>query len=215
MALYKKSDFVKRYGITHAFLSVYIKRGKVNVEDGYIDDSDRSNSDFILFCLDKQKLKKSNELKESPAEIGKENNNNTISIYEKNEDVVKKTGYKSKYELEQEKKALDIEKIQEEIDLLKKKNMKMDGESIPTEIVKALFSTYSKQITVQFYNSAEIFLNQISAFKKLSSAESSEMRGKLILNINEAVTNASKESKTSLSNIIKEYSNSKGIGEHD
>ena len=202
MAKYKQVEFAKLCGIPKSSLPSYKKRKQVIVTDGMIDDQDPVNLAFLL---------KFSSRIESPVESpvvaivsNKKSSNKKSSEY----DV-------SYHELEKQKKALDIEKIQQEIELLAKRNMKMDGESVPTDIVKSLFSLYGKNMTTGFHNSVENWLTKIAKMVNLSDADLAEMRVELRKGANEAVEKAQMETKRSLSEVIKEYSLKREVGEHD
>lgn len=214
MTRLKQVDFAKECGLPKSSLPIYIKRNKIIVADGLIDKENPINTAFLKKCQEKQKLKESNVSEKKPREIEEKSGESAIKKPRKNARKDNDEGLEY-HELEKIKKQLDIEKIQEEIELLEKKNMKMDGESIPTEIVKSIFSYYGKNITTSFHNSAENWLTKIAKIKGLSNGELAEMRGELAKGINEGVEKAQTESKRAIANIIKEYSLKREVGEHD
>jgi hypothetical protein len=211
MARLKQVEFAKLCGIPKSSLPIYIKRNKIIIEDGLVDAENPANVAFQLRMIEKQKSKESNESESEPREK-EEKVKNSTNGKPKKEGSHKGAAY---HELEKIKKELDIEKTGEEIELLKKKNMKIDGESIPTEIVKSIFSYYGKNITTSFHNTAENWLTKIAKIKGLSNGELAEMRGELAKGINEGVLKAQVESKRAIGNIIKEYSLKREVGEHD
>jgi hypothetical protein len=198
MAKYKQIEFARMCGKDRTFLPPYIRNGKVIVEDGMVDDMNPINAFFLEKWSGRKKVDTADDTKE-PVE-NKKPKNKSISEYQS---------------LENQKKALDIEKIQEEIDLLKKKNMKMDGESVPTDAVKSIFSMYGKNMVVNFHSAAENWLTRIAKIHNLSDSTLAEMRGELSAGINEAVTKSQIESKKALDTIIKELSVKREVGEHD
>lgn len=215
MAKHKQVNFAKLCGIQKSSLPSYIKRNKVVIEDGWIDDSHPVNAAFVSKFQSRAKLEESNISEQSAGEISNTDKNSTKSDIGNPSKKKAKSSSVDFHELEKEKKALDIQKINEEIELLKKRNMKMDGESVPTEIVKNLFSVYGKSIMGAQHAFSENWLTKIAKLKGLSSAEMAEMRGVMIKGLNEIVIKAQAESKKQVANIIKEYSLKREVGEHD
>lgn len=205
MAKYKQVEFAKLCGIPKSSLPAYKSRKQIFVEDNLIDEDHPINAAFILKSQAKQKLK---------PDISPASESKNISSPETTSKV--KKGKSVDYAaLMEEQKRLDIQKTFEEIEKLKKQNMKMDGESMPTDIVISIFSMYGKSITTSMWRVAENWLISFSKIYNLSSTQYAEMRGILVTGINEGVLNANVESKKNINNIIKEYSLKREIGEHD
>jgi len=215
MAKYKQVEFAELCGIPRTSLPPYIKSGQVIVEDKEIDEGNAVNQMFLQKCRAKTLLKKSNNSEQNTVETSNNSQENTISEA-RNKVKNKRKGGGSDYgSILIEMNELKNEKLLEEIELLKKRNMKMDGESIPTELVRNLFSIYGKGITNAQQSFSENWLTKFSKLKGLSSSEMAEMRGQMIKGLNDIVIKAQAESKKQIGNIIKEYSLSRGIGEHD
>lgn len=214
MAKYKQVEFARLCGINKSSMPAYVQRKKVIVEDGLVDDTNPVNQAFLLKFQEKQKL--NNPVATEHVQSDTDEKSTALEPTLKEQKVKGKQQKGSSYhELELQKKALDIEKTQQEIELLEKRNMKMDGESIPTDIVKSIFSYYGKNITTSFHNAAENWLTKIARIKGLSNTELAEMRGDLAKGINEGVLKAQEESKKAIASIIKEYSLKREVGEHD
>lgn len=115
--------------------------------------------------------------------------------------------------LETQLKRIEIEKKQQETNLLKLKEQKTLGILIPTELVKILFTQHSKSILTEFDNSIDRVLTKIAKVKKLSNAERSRFRGELKTELNTAVDRAINESKRKIKKMVIEYTEVRGRGE--
>jgi hypothetical protein len=212
MPKYKQVEFAKLCGVAKTSLPSYRKRNQIVVEDGMIDGDNPINMAFLLKF--QSRVEKEAPSAEKAPEIIESTNTN--SQPEKQIKVKKNKDQDSSYhELEKIKKALDIEKTEEEIELLKKRNAKMDGESIPTEVVKNIFSVYGKNMVINFHNSSKNWLTIMAKMVNLTNAQIAEMDMELKKGANEAVLKAQLDSKKAISNIIKEYSLKREVGEHD
>ena len=215
MAKYKQIEFAELCGIKRGQVSVYVARGKLIVEGELLDENNPINKAFIEKCQVKGILKKSNDSEQNTAVISNTEQNNTISESAKKQKSKRKSSGSDYGDVLIEMNELKNEKLLEEIELLKKRNMKMNGESIPTAAVLSVISFFGKSYTDGTNQLMDNFLNQISARKSLTASEYAEFRGILIKGINEVATRANKESKKNIANIIKEVSISRGVGEHD
>lgn len=201
MSLHKQIDFARFCGISRSSVSVNIRRGNIVVgDDKMIDDSHPINKNF----MDRMVSKSGNEEKIK--------NTKSVSV-NKVSKKPKELSKKDLLELEKEKKALDIEKIQEEIELLKKKNAKLEGENIPTKVVIAAFSQHFKSVTTAFKNASNRLVSEISKKKGLSKTEQADLTGKLYSFINQAVTEAKEDSKASIELIVQDHSEKRSVGE--
>lgn len=115
--------------------------------------------------------------------------------------------------LEKKKKSLDIEKIQEEIEILRVKKEKMHGIVIPTAMVSDLFSRHTKSLIVEFENSLDKILTQIGKKFKLTNQDISKYRGVIKEEINKAVEDAIEETKSGIHEIVDEFAEQRGRGE--
>ena len=215
MAKYKQVEFAELCGIKRGQVSVYVSRGKLIIDNELLDESHPVNASFIQKCQTKNFLKKSNVSEQITVQIPLEERDSTILDSEIKAKGKRKAGQSDYAQLLMEMNELKNEKLLEEIELLKKRNMKMDGESIPTVAVLSVISFFGKSYTDGTQQLMDNFLNQISSRKGMSSAEHAEFRGILIKGINDVANRANKESKKSITNIIKEFSVSRGVGEHD
>jgi hypothetical protein len=224
MAKYKQVEFAELCNITRGQVSVYVKRGNLVIEDGVLDDRHPINNIFIQ----KRRAKQSGapeparaaasvpKPKPRPSDFENDEDDFNSDTEAKKRQKNRKRSGESDYGTELiRQQELKNEKVLEEIALLRKRNMKMDGEAIPTSAVLSVISFFGKAYTDGTQQFMDNFLNSISARKGLSSAEYAEFRGTIIKGINEIATRANRESKKNISNIIQEFSNSRGVGEHD
>lgn len=212
MALHTKKKFCELVGIATKDLSNYIKRGKVVLSGELIDDEIKENVEFIKKRAE-LKVKEVIE-KSSPAN---HEHKAASPNYEKIKTYIHENRTEpsdlSIVELEKIKKTLDIDKITEEIEILKKKNEKLAGESIPTDLVKMLFAQYSKSVATSFHTAADNFLMEISKKHDIDREEMAKLRGELIKKINEANHKSIEDSQKMISNIVSEFTAKKQQGE--
>jgi hypothetical protein len=200
MAFYTKHDFGSLTGFKTNNLSNYIKRGKVILTGGLIDDSIPQNASFlkkfseraknIIVASDTSAIKKESSTKNSAS---------SSTIY----------GMELKLKrAELAKKAADTIHVQLKID-------KLTGASIPTDLVKGVVSQLSKSLISSFKDGADGFLIEISKRKSLTINETAELRGVLINVINQSSTKAIAECKKNIRTIVNEFSTKREVGEHD
>ena len=216
MALYKQSEFAKLCGISKANLSTYKKRGKVQITEDLIDDSLPVNADFLTKMLSK-KGKLPSEITNNTDENAKTTGSEDAVVNAKREKATN-TGNSdaeggSLHNLERQKKKLDIQKTAEEIELLRKKNEKMEGELIPTGLVQDLLRLHFLSATNQFRNSIENILTAWAKKKDFTREEIAEIRGFMLNELNKSIQLSVKESQQGLGKIIEEFTVKKSVGE--
>lgn len=119
------------------------------------------------------------------------------------------------YNLDMEKKAIDIRKAKRESELLEARQQKLNGELIPTELIKTLFVQHTENIKTAYTDGSENLIVILAQRKQMSSTEVSELKKDFIGIINKAIDGAIDTTKRTLNNIIKEYSQKRGVGQHD
>lgn len=218
MALYTLKEFAELCGISLANLSTYKSRGKIQLTDNKVDDQIEINASFLKHQLSK-KGKLTAEIAQKPTK--------TDEILVKQEQIIgtkrdhsttnspTDTGTGSLHDLNKKKKALEVEKIYEETELLKKKNEKMEGELVPTDMVSALIKLHFTNASNQFKNAIENILTEWTNKKDFSREELALLRGNMTENLNKAITQSVKESQHGLAKLIEEISIKKGIGERN
>lgn len=214
MALFTKKEFCASYKIKSGDLSNYIKRKKIILTGELIDEGDPVNVIFI------QKRAKNIDITPVISSPKPEKPSINIEVEEKKDTksrgVSKKERVELNYaELEKQKKLADLMKV--EVDTVHRQLQidKLQGNSIPTDLVKGLISTLSKQFIASFKDGADGFLIEISKRKSLSNTELAELRGVLISIINSSSAKSITESKRQMKTIVNEYSEKKEVGEHE
>ena len=206
MALLTKKEFAQKCGVPTNYLSVYIQRGNIVLSDGLIDDTLQANVYFHLKKTKENPVQKSEELTPPPKPINVKAKPRKIS------DEKEFTG-QSKFNQDIETREAELEKKRVEIRLALLKEQKLMGELIPTDLIKSFFILHSESIKVSFNEGCENLIVIISQQKQLSNTEVAEVRKKLVDIINLSIDNAISSSKKNLTNIVKEYSERRGIGE--
>lgn len=235
MALYKKKEFAQRCGLTGGNLSNYITRGHVLLSGDYIDDEIEKNQSFYKKWKEKMEGRQIEveQLTERVREKSDEDEHEEIKVpkipnVQKAIDprtkppkivppkIVPPKGEKdsSYFDLDKERKMLDIQKQKLDIEKAQMALLKAHGQVIPTDLIKNLLAVHSKSITVAFKNACESIIIEFSKKKELDRNEVAEIRKELITVLNQAVTDSIAISKKDLKNIVQEYSIKKGVGEH-
>ncbi len=226
MALYTKRQFAELCGIfgksQHAYISMNIKRGSIYPTGKMIDGSHIVNAAFIQSQkmlnetrLQKQKINvgaKNPEKLESADAIKKENNSKPVKI-SNDADYARSKEFEEKQIQEQQMRALEIEKKQEEIKLLKIKFDKANGLVVPTDLVQSTFSIHVKSLQNAFYNASEDLITRVSVKNNLSREWLADLRGQLIDIMNNAADEALSDGAKSIRNIVEEYKEVRGQGE--
>lgn len=209
MALHSRADLCKLLDISQAYFKVNLNRGKIILDkNGMIDDSKDENHDFIQ----KQIAKKNGEKAELRSETKKTERIETQkAVFEDSEP--KKTEGLSKYEMEQRQKQLQNEKLEEEIKKLRITIEKLEGEVIPTDLVKMIIVQQSKAAVTAFKNACDNILDEFAIKSKMSNEERSRLRGVITKETNAAIDEAIKLAKKETKNIADQFSEKRGKGE--
>jgi len=205
MGLLTKKEFAEKCGIQTKVLSVYIKRGKVIVSgSGIIDDTNLVNMQFV----------KNQEL--IPRKKTRVSENEPVVLSEKPQKAQKRekkndnhTKLDERFDLDTEKKKMEIEKLQRESRVAEAQHQKLMGKMLPTDPVKTLFIQTIKAYTVSFRQAAEKIIMEFAAINKMNRNDLAQMRGELISAINRAAEDGNTESKKAVNGIIREYSQAK------
>lgn len=230
MPLYTRAQFADLCKLnpdtSRPYLSTNIKRGKIILtSDGYIDDSDQVNQDFLKRCLDKAPassepiVKKNIEIVENtkiqaPAKI-ESTESSTNEQPQKDKKRTSSSEGGSKYELDIEKKELEIEKLRVDTRLQELKEEKIRGEVIPIALVKQLFSTHSQSIVTSQKDGIEFLLINIAKESVFTGDQLARLRGKMVEILNEATDKAVAATKRNMKSLIDEFSIKKEVGERE
>ena len=108
---------------------------------------------------------------------------------------------------------LKLETMRRKARLLQIQEEKLNGELIPTELVKTIFSVQFQTITKTFYQAADqMSVDWLKRFKG-DPKDLPKIKADLIKSINGAVDRAKKESSIEIKNIVNEFSEKRGKGE--
>jgi len=221
MPLYQKKEYQELCQVSRPYLAQYIKRGKVILrEDNLIDTSNPINQEFMDNRVNKPKAPPVKETKPkkvkpqkkavAPAPPERETRE-PVSKFAKSEDEAQ--GAVDKYNLDRQLKELEIEKKLQEIEKTKIQVQKLKGDVIPTDLVNMVFAQHFTSVTNAFYNAADNYIAIITARLNGKKDDIAFIRGELIKTINQAVKDGIVESKQSMGNIAREYSDKRGKGE--
>jgi hypothetical protein len=190
MARLSKKEFAERCGIETKNLAVYIGRGNVIVlDDDSIDDCDQKNRAFI-------QKRQVNIVRTEPKKIESPQNNDYAGL------DLKKT-------------AVQVEKLEQEVRLLKIKEEKLKGVVVPSELIKPVFLQHNQSIITEVHNNSTEFCRIFSKKHTLNVNDVAEMNGELIKWFNTAINKATSLSIKSIENIVNDYSEKKGVGERE
>ncbi|HXP52159.1 MAG TPA: hypothetical protein VN922_19540 [Bacteroidia bacterium] len=218
MAEVSKKEFSQQCGFATNQLSVFISRKKVIVkENGLIDTEEPANVAFLL----KQKARDKSDKNvtnskdvERQQEISKTQSSTPIDLNRSPKKPKRKTSDSEFFELETQQKELAIQKATEEIELLRIRREKLNGELIPTDLVKIIFSQHTKSILVEFNNSIDKVLTVFKQSAQLSKADEIRIRKQLLDELNLSSKKSLDESKKNIYAIINQFSEKRTKGEH-
>lgn len=231
MARLTRNEFAELCGVSNAYVTQYIGRGKIIEEkfEGYrkkmIDTDNLYNKDFMssrVLKSTQEKLKTVSAEKglEVELKIKPKKKEPVKKIAPKEKEVVKKESVSvsvpdndpelsgsdiSGYDLDNLKKQRDIELKEVNIRINTLKEKKMMGDLIPKDLVQRMISQLSQSFLQTYTDKSEVFLVNASHRNKLSADASAELKGELIQMINlahdKAITEAKKEFKTIVSDV--------------
>lgn len=206
MALLTMAEFCNICGIESKHITTYASRKKIVLSGDYVDDANQVNQLFISKRQIQLAKKSANPaMKEKTTSVKK------TGAIDKKDDVEEVSGLVM---LEKVKRDLDIVKKQNEIKLQEMEIKKRNGELVPTEAVKSLIIAHSESLKNSYYEAGENLIIDMSAVKQFSSVEVSELKTKLRDMVNKSLDSAIRTSKKSLTKIVDEYSEKRGVGQH-
>lgn len=206
MAIYTVKEFAKACGVTPSYLAVYVKRDQVILTpDGNVDGNHEVNR---LFFEKRRKddpapvMNGPESIKSSPASPPPVFTNPSSSGEFMTFDSIAK-----------QKEKLAMEKLSTEVRLNRLKEEKMLGELIPTDLVKPLVAQYAKSMITAFKNATENLIKEISKKHNISTADTADIRHRLVPIINQASTEAVEHTMKEIRNIQNEIAEKRGRGE--
>lgn len=223
MPRYTRREFAEMCGVTPVYVNQYVARKKIILnESGEIDTAFPMNAAF--YEARKGSLPQTQEVKVAVVQQPKvkaKKTPQTIYVPEmpkskagkhnmNSEEIEKMT---TNFEMDNALKRLEMEKKELEVEKLKIQNAKLNGEVIPTDLVKMIFAQHFKSVTTAFHQGADNFITEITKRLDLKRDEMVMLRKELVEIINQAVNDSIEDSKGSIDNIQEEYSEKRGIGE--
>ena len=229
MARLSRIEFAELCGVSNAYVTQYIGRGKIIEEkfEGYkkkmIDTDNLYNKDFMssrVLKATQEKLKTISSEKglEVELKIKPKKKEPVKKSTPKKKEVVKKESISvpdndsessnsdvSGYDLDNLKKQRDIELKEVNIRINTLREKKMMGDLIPKDLVQRMISQLSQSFLQTYTDKSEVFLVNASHRNKLSADATAELKGELIQMINlahdKSISEAKKEFKTIVSDV--------------
>jgi hypothetical protein len=224
MALHTKTQFGALCGLSGSNITTYVQRGKLIPTGDFIDDTIPYNADFIKLRALKNAqpplpVKSENTPPPSPSVPDQ-----VRELVLKGQAKVKQAKQKKekppqvdhqRYDIEIQQKALQLEKTQEEIEILKIKKEKLHGAVIPTELAHNMMITHSESLKVAYNEASENLIVVMGQKKQLSTHDIADIRSELTKIVNSAIDKAITLSSRTLKLIVLEYSQAKAVGEKE
>jgi len=224
MPVWKRKELRQQLGLTSAYITQNVKRGKLVPSDNeakYFDTEVPENDAFISAITAKveQPLEESTMEPEQPEESEEPpvpeapESQEAIQTKEFENNPLQPPSGQNKKALEAWKKRLDAEVVRQRAEVLKVQKERMLGENLPREGVQRVLSTMVKTYTEEFKDFAENLLGEFAAIAGLSSEEEARFRDKLYKGLNTSGKKANEEAKRELRNLIKEVEETREKGQ--
>lgn len=196
MALHSKKEFAELCGMPSKSLSVYISRGHVLVENDQIDDKNAVNAAF------REKHGAKAGRKQSKAAPEKK----STAKSQADEGYIQTLRDKALEDLESKRVNTELKRLE-----IKKKM----GQVVPTEDVKQLFVLHSENIKSAYVEASDNLIVIFSNKGGLNATDISEMRKKFVDLVNSAIDKAIAGTRSNLQTLVAEFSEKRGVGQHD
>lgn len=201
MTVYTRKEFSELTGLKSNKVSTYISRKKViPLADGCIDGNDPRNAAF----LQKHSALLEPVIKQAPEKPQQQPTQETEQPLE--------TDYAA---LDRQKLSAQVEKLNQEVRLLRIKEEKLKGVVVPSEVIMPVFLQHNQSVLTAVKNESDEFVRLFSKKRSLSGEEVAEVKSELIEWFNRAMDSANTLSKVTIKDIINNYSITKGVGERD
>lgn len=201
MTVYTRKEFCELTRLKSNKLSIYISRKKViPLADGCIDGNDPRNVAFL------QKHSASNEHPSGPEP------QQTINIATETTPQESTTDYAA---LDRQKLSAQVEKLNQEVRLLKIKEEKLKGQVVPSEVIMPIFLQHNQSILTSVKNESDDFVRLFSKKRDLTGDEVAKIKGDLVEWFNRAMSSASSLSKIAITDVVKNFAITKGVGEKE
>lgn len=180
-----RKELKKRFGISDAHISVYVKRGKLVPNEAGLFDFD--NPQNALYATTR-------ELKATTAIDGAE--------------AATQAG-----DLMQKKIQADTLRIESVTELNRIRIQKIEGEVLPTDLVQPIFIMFTKAIQTAFADEAEDIVRDVSHAAKLSKQQMADLRKRIVEAVNRATEKGVKDGKSEVKKVANTYSDTRERGE--
>ena len=202
MAFYSRKEFALLAGYSSEGtkwkgINMCVKRGEIITSGSKIDDTIPQNKIWL------EKQQASRGIFEKP-------------VIKTTPFVEEKPTQKSRYNslsIESEIKKADLEKKQKDIKLADLKIAKLEGELIPTDLVRTVISELSEAMKIAYMDAMENYTTVIARQTKLSIAKESEIKKHFTRIINDTLDRQVVIAIKSVKKIVDEYSETRGRGE--
>jgi phage terminase Nu1 subunit (DNA packaging protein) len=194
MTVISKKEFAALCGMATNKLWTYTDRGHVILlGDGKVDCNDPRNVAF----LQKHSAKKTEEpAKTTTSPAVTEENNSYASL------DLKKT-------------EAQVDKLTQEVRLLKLKEEKLKGVVVPSELIKPVFLRHNQSILTEVNNEITEFVRLFSKKRSLTIEETAEIKADVVKWFNDVMAKATLASSAEIKNIVNNYSEKRGVGERE
>lgn len=215
MAYLSKKEFCEHTGLIKKdgkpylnMLRQYVRRKKVVLcDDGeHIDTSFPTNRDFMDTQREKRGVK-------APKAKVKNSTKPPTPKAPKTEVSAAAEAAEGVLTLEKQIKQADLQKKEQEIEKLKLQNAKLQGQLIPTELVKSLIREFSEAMKISYLDAVESYTTIVAKQKKLTREEESKIKYHFTALINDTLKKQGVNAKKQLKNIVEDYQEVRGKGE--
>lgn len=201
MALYKLKEFAEVCGLKQNALSNAKARGKIIVnEDRMVDTGNPANAVFL-------------ELHRAKSGAASDDPGAALPV-PKSAAADLETGQKAAdaapggrqggelFKLDREKKAIDIEKAKQDLELSRIKEQKIRGELIPTSLVRDAFTQLFGAFTVSFRQGSDNLITEWTQIAHLNRNQQADLRKRLVKIVNSSIDAGIDDAKNRLDAIV-------------
>lgn len=215
MPLYSKKEFADLCGLSTGNLSNYAKRGKIIYSGDYIDDTLDLNASFL--AMRQGKLPKDKIEEKEQKHVVEVKKHNTIALNHQNisPNTIKDQASNAILQLNTQKIETQINKMKMEMEKLRLQNSKFMGEVVPTGLIKPVILQHNQSILTESKNTIDNILRIFAKKHSLDAAEVAEIKSQYIPELNNMIKKASFLTIKAVNNIINDFSEQKGVGEHE
>lgn len=200
MALYKLKEFAEVCGLKQNALSNAKARGKIIVnENRMVDTGNPANAVFLELYR---------------AKSGAADDPSAALPVPKSATADVDTGQKAAdaapsgrqggelFKLDREKKAIDIEKAKQDLELSRIKEQKIRGELIPTALVRDAFTQLFGAFTVSFRQGSDNLITEWTQIAHLNRNQQADLRKRLVKIVNSSIDAGIDDAKNRLDAIV-------------